>query len=89
MRMRIVLSNYFTGPYSIARTTMIVGKQRMPVLLDSLHSGWQANELARDNNGLLWRTLVAWFTHNVQPSATARALYSLQYVGVAIRWSIG
>jgi carbohydrate diacid regulator len=102
VRMRIALGNYFTGPGSIARsyrtarTTMMVGKQRMPeqrsyfyqdlvlpVLLDSLRGGWQANELARplaklkrmDNNGLLRRTLVAWFSHNVQPSATARALF--------------
>lgn len=102
LRMRIALGNFFTGPGSIARsyrtarTTMMVGKQRMPevrsyfyqdlvlpVLLDSLRGGWQANELARplaklksmDNNGLLRRTLIAWFTHNVQPSATARALF--------------
>ncbi|WP_428944011.1 CdaR family transcriptional regulator [Pantoea sp. FN060301] len=102
LRMRIALGNYFTGPGSIARsyrtarTTMDVGKQRMPeqrsyfyqdlvlpVLLDSLRGGWQANELSRpllklkamDNNGLLRRTLVAWFSHNVQPSATAKALY--------------
>ncbi|MCQ8811927.1 carbohydrate diacid regulon transcriptional regulator CdaR, partial [Escherichia coli] len=58
--------NYFTGPGSIARTyrtaktTMEVGKQRMPesrcyfyqdmmlpVLLDSLRGDRQANELAR------------------------------------------
>jgi len=102
VRMRIALGNFFTGPGSIARsyrtarTTMMVGKQRMPqqrsffyqdlvlpVLLDSLRGGWQASELARplaklksmDNNGLLRRTLVAWFSHNVQPSATARALF--------------
>ena len=102
LRMRIALGNFFSGPGSIARsyrtarTTMMVGKQRMPelrsyfyqdlvlpVLLDSLRGGWQANELARplaklksmDNNGLLRRTLIAWFTHNVQPSATARALF--------------
>ena len=102
LRMRIALGNYFTGPGSIARsyrtarTTMMVGKQRMPeqrsyfyqdlvlpVLLDSLRGGWQANELARplaklknmDSNGLLRRTLIAWFSHNVQPSATARALF--------------
>lgn len=102
VRMRIALGNFFTGPGSIARswrtarTTMIVGKQRMPsqrsyfyqdlvlpVLLDSLRGGWQANELARplvklkasDSNGLLRRTLTAWFSHNVQPSATARALF--------------
>ncbi len=82
--------------YRTAHTTMLVGKQRMPeqrsyfyqdlvlpVLLDSLRGGWQANELSRplaklktmDNNGLLRRTLIAWFTHNVQPSATAKALY--------------
>ncbi len=79
-----------------ARTTMMVGKQRMPesrsyfyqdlmlpVLLDSLRGGWQANELARplarlkamDNNGLLRRTLQAWFRHNVQPLATSKALF--------------
>lgn len=102
LRMRIALGNYFTGPGSIARsyrtarTTMDVGKQRMPeqrsyfyqdlvlpVLLDSLRGGWQANELSRpllklkamDSNGLLRRTLIAWFSHNVQPSATAKALY--------------
>lgn len=82
--------------YRTARTTMAVGKQRMsgrwayyyqdlmlPVLLDSLRSGWQADELARplerlkamDGNGLLLRTLNAWFLNNVQPTATAKALY--------------
>ena len=82
--------------YRTAHTTMLVGKQRMPeqrsyfyqdlvlpVLLDSLRGGWQANELSRplaklktmDNNGLLRRTLIAWFSNNVQPSATAKALY--------------
>ncbi|KAB8306282.1 CdaR family transcriptional regulator [Erwinia endophytica] len=82
--------------YRTAHTTMVVGKQRMPeqrsyfyqdlvlpVLLDSLRGGWQANELSRplaklksmDSNGLLKRTLISWFSHNVQPSATAKALY--------------
>lgn len=82
--------------YRTAHTTMVVGKQRMPeqrsyfyqdlvlpVLLDSLRGGWQANELSlplaklksMDNNGLLRRTLVSWFSNNVQPSATAKALY--------------
>ena len=28
-----------------------------------------------DSNGLLRRTLVAWFSHNVQPSLTAKALF--------------
>ena len=102
LRFRVALGNFFTGPGSIARsyrtarTTMMVGKQRMPesrsyfyqdlmlpVLLDSLRGGWQANELARplarlkamDNNGLLRRTLQAWFRHNVQPLATSKALF--------------
>ncbi|HFN3927644.1 TPA: sugar diacid recognition domain-containing protein [Escherichia coli] len=102
LRFRVSLGNYFTGPGSIARsyrtakTTMMVGKQRMPesrcyfyqdlmlpVLLDSLRGDWQANELARplarlkamDNNGLLRRTLAAWFRHNVQPLATSKALF--------------
>ncbi|MCU5771571.1 CdaR family transcriptional regulator [Erwiniaceae bacterium BAC15a-03b] len=82
--------------YRTAHTTMLVGKQRMPdqrsyfyqdlvlpVLLDSLRGGWQANELSRplaklkalDSNGLLRRTLISWFSHNVQPSATAKALF--------------
>ncbi|MCS5931913.1 helix-turn-helix domain-containing protein [Klebsiella pneumoniae subsp. pneumoniae] len=86
----------YRPPYRTARTTMMVGKQRMPesrsyfyqdlmlpVLLDSLRGGWQANELARplarlkamDNNGLLRRTLQAWFRHNVQPLATSKALF--------------
>ncbi|MFW5405617.1 CdaR family transcriptional regulator [Pectobacterium carotovorum] len=102
LRVRLALGNYFSGPGSIARsyrtarTTMSVGKQRMPaqrcyyyqdlmlpVLLDSLRGGWQANELVRplsklkamDGNGLLRRTLGAWFRSNVQPGATAKALF--------------
>ena len=102
LRFRVALGNYFTGPGSIARsyrtarTTMMVGIQRMPesrsyfyqdlmlpVLLDSLRGGWQANELSRplmrlkamDNNGLLRRTLTAWFRNNVQPLATSKALF--------------
>ncbi|GAB2944422.1 CdaR family transcriptional regulator [Hafnia psychrotolerans] len=102
LRIRISLGNYFTGPGSIARsyrtarTTMSVGKQRMPeqrsycyqdlvlpVLLDSLRGGWQADELARplarlksmDSNGLLRRTLSSWFNNNVHPTATSKALY--------------
>ncbi|HHQ6603654.1 TPA: CdaR family transcriptional regulator [Serratia fonticola] len=102
LRVRIALGNYFIGPgslvrsYRTARTTMAVGKQRMPgswayyyqdlmlpVLLGSLRSGWQADELTRplerlkamDGNGLLLRTLNAWFLNNVQPTATAKALY--------------
>lgn len=55
----------------------------LPVLLGSLRSGWLADELARplerlkamDSNGLLLRTLNAWFLNNVQPIATAKALY--------------
>lgn len=79
-----------------ACTTMAVGKQRhpderryfypdlmLPVLLDSLRGGWQANELVRplvklkamDSNGLLRRTLIAWFRHNVPPTPTSRALF--------------
>lgn len=82
--------------YRTAKTTMMVGKQRtpdswsyfyqdlmLPVLLNSLRGGWQANELARplirlkamDNNGLLQRTLQEWFRHNVQPLATSKALF--------------
>ncbi|RLM30992.1 CdaR family transcriptional regulator [Brenneria salicis] len=102
LRIRLALGNYFPGAGSIARsyrtarTTMSVGKQRMPsqrcyfyqdlmlpVLLDSLRGGWQANELVRpltklkamDGNGLLRRTLGAWFRNNVQPGATAKTLF--------------
>ncbi len=102
LRVRIALGNFFPGPGGIARswrtarTTMAVGKQRLPdqrcyfypdlmlpVLLDSLRGGWQAGELVRplaklkamDNNGLLRRTLIAWFRHNVQPTPTSKALF--------------
>ncbi|MCS3433389.1 CdaR family transcriptional regulator [Klebsiella sp. BIGb0407] len=82
--------------YRTACTTLGVGKQRMPekrcyfyqdlvlpVLLDGLREGWQADELSRpllklkamDSNGLLLRTLVAWFNHNLQPLATSKALF--------------
>lgn len=82
--------------YRTACATLAVGKQRMPdrrsffyqdlilpVLLDSLHDGWQAEELLRplsrlkamDNHGILQRTLTAWFHNNVQPGVTAKALY--------------
>jgi carbohydrate diacid regulator len=75
---------------------MTVGKQRapqqrsycyqdlmLPVLLDGLRDGWQADELAlpmarlnaEDSSGLLRRTLAVWFAHNVQPIATAKALF--------------
>ena len=82
LRFRVSLGNYFTGPGSIARsyrtakTTMVVGKQRMP---ESRCYFYQARPLARlkamDNNGLLRRTLAAWFRHNVQPLATSKALF--------------
>lgn len=102
LKIRLALGNYFPDDggiarsYRTARTTMAVGKQRMPdqrsyfyqdmvlpVLLDSLRGGWQAYELVRplaklrgmDGNGLLRRTLDAWFANNVQPSSTAKALF--------------
>lgn len=82
--------------YRTAHTTMMVGKQHtpesrayfyqnlmLPVLLDSLRGGWQANELSRplaklkaiDNNGRLRHTLHMWFRHDVQPLATSKALF--------------
>lgn len=82
---------------------MMVGKQRMPesrsyfyqdlmlpVLLDSLRGGWQANELARplvrlkamDNNGLLRRTLQAGFV--ITCSRWRRRKHCLS---TAIRWN--
>ncbi len=88
--------NSIARSYRTAHTTMIVGKQRMPerrryfyqdlilpVLLDSLHGGWQAEELVRplaklratDSNGVLRRTLNIWFANNAQPGTTAKALF--------------
>lgn len=82
--------------YLTAKTTLAVGKRRapeqrsycyqdlmLPVLLDGLREGWQADELAlpmarlnaEDSSGLLRRTLNLWFAHNVQPVATAKALF--------------
>lgn len=55
----------------------------LPVLLNQLKEGWQKEELERpiqrlklmDNNGVLIKTLFAWFENNMQTIATARALY--------------
>nr|WP_301290636.1 CdaR family transcriptional regulator [Neisseria perflava] len=55
----------------------------LPVLLNQLKDGWQRRELERtldrlkhaDKNGLLVKTLLAWFDHNMQAAATAQALF--------------
>lgn len=55
----------------------------LPVLLNQLKDGWQKEELSRifhqlaraDKNGLLRKTLTAWFEHNMQTGATAQALH--------------
>jgi carbohydrate diacid regulator len=81
--------------YRTARTALQVGKQRtpsspaffyqdlvLPVLLDSLKGGWQADELrrslarlvAQDGNGVLRKTLKCWFANDTQAQVTARAL---------------
>jgi carbohydrate diacid regulator len=81
--------------YRVARTTLSVGKQRcpeavsfyysdlmLPVLLDGLRQGWQAEELRRplglllkhDRQGQLLRTLKSWFAHDMQTARTAKAL---------------
>lgn len=81
--------------YRTARTTLQVGKQRypdkqafyyqdliLPVLLDSLKTGWQAEELrrsiakliAQDGNGALRKTVTCWFAHGTQALNTAQAL---------------
>ena len=96
--------------YRTALSTLDVGRRRapderayfyqdlmLPVLLDSLRDGWQADELRRplqvlaahDPHGLLQRTLAVWLAHDAQPGATARALhihrntldYRLQRIG--------
>jgi carbohydrate diacid regulator len=54
----------------------------LPVLLESLRSGWQAEELMQpllrlkkqDSNAVLQRTLASWFSHQTQTTATATAL---------------
>ncbi|WP_297199589.1 sugar diacid recognition domain-containing protein [uncultured Pluralibacter sp.] len=102
LRLHLALGNFFPGEggvmrsYQTARTTIKVGKQRMPdmrcyyyqdiklpVLLDSLRAGWQAEELTRplaqlkasDGNGIFRKTLRAWFSHNQNAAETAAALY--------------
>ncbi len=65
----------------------------LPVLLDSLRGDWQANELARplarlkamDNNGLLRRTLAAWF----QVTMCNRWQRQRRCLFIVIPWSIG
>lgn len=56
---------------------------RLPVLLDGLRDGWQAQELLRplrclrmqDPHGVLIKTLHIWFRHNQQMGPTAQALF--------------
>lgn len=81
--------------YQTARTTLAVGMVRapgknvfsyhelvLPVLLDSLRHGWQAEELSRplarlcslDRDGQLRKTLLCWFRNDVRHAATAEAL---------------
>ncbi|RPD86063.1 CdaR family transcriptional regulator [Neisseria weixii] len=55
----------------------------LPVLLNQLKDGWQRRELERtlnklkqaDKNGLLTKTLLAWFNHNMHSAETANALF--------------
>lgn len=55
----------------------------LPVLLNQLKDGWQRRELERtlnklkqaDKNGLLTKTLLAWFDHNMHSAETAKALF--------------
>ncbi|ASK26636.1 CdaR family transcriptional regulator [Neisseria chenwenguii] len=55
----------------------------LPVLLNQLKDGWQRRELERtlvklkqaDKNGLLIKTLLAWFDHNMHAAATAQSLF--------------
>ncbi|PWC45835.1 sugar diacid recognition domain-containing protein [Azospirillum sp. TSO22-1] len=82
--------------YRVAKATLKVGKQRrpreaahfyadlaLPVLLDGLREGWQAEQLNETLRPLLdhnrqeqlLRTLRAWFAHGMQMSTTAQALH--------------
>lgn len=55
----------------------------LAVLLDGLREDWQAGEFSRpltklrllDSNGLLIKTLNAWYTNNVHPGITAKSLF--------------
>ncbi|QIQ20931.1 CdaR family transcriptional regulator [Zophobihabitans entericus] len=89
-------SDNIVKSYQTALATMVVGKQRMPesrnyyyqdlvlpVLLDSLSSGWQASELLNplkklklmDTHDVLIKTLRVWFKYNVHMNETSKALY--------------
>ncbi|MDO5640600.1 MAG: helix-turn-helix domain-containing protein [Neisseria sp.] len=55
----------------------------LPVLLNQLSDGWQQKELDRtinklksiDSNGVLCKTLFAWFENDMQTNNTAKALH--------------
>ncbi|EJN05748.1 sugar diacid recognition domain-containing protein [Herbaspirillum sp. YR522] len=86
-----------TASYESARHTARVGRRRepaatvfsyfelhLPVLLSSLQSGWQAEQLRQtlhklkaydQKNGVLVKTLMSWFKHNNHPALTAQALH--------------
>lgn len=81
--------------FEVARSTMKAGKIRdpqgslyvfedmvLPVLLDGLNQGWQAEELAhpledlalQDRKGQLRETLAAWYANGMRLTPTAEAL---------------
>lgn len=71
--------------YSPSQHTYAYQQLRLPVLLEALalDRSWQTGEFlqplnrlkAVDTNGLLRKTLLTWFNHNNQISATAQALF--------------
>lgn len=88
--------NHLAYSYQTAYTALMLGKQRMPevknyyyqemllpVLLNSLNSGWTASEFltplnklkSHDPSGVLQKTLRVWFKHNLQMGNTAKALH--------------
>ncbi len=89
-------NNHLAYSYQTAYTTLMIGRQRMPdvknyyyqdmplpVLLNSLNTGWTASEFliplnrlkTQDTNGVLQKTLRTWFKHNLQMGNTAKALH--------------
>lgn len=88
--------NHLAYSYQTAYTALMLGKQQipevknyyyqdmlLPVLLNSLNSGWTASEFSiplnklksQDSSGVLQKTLRAWFKHNLQMGNTAKALH--------------
>ncbi|ENY4946552.1 sugar diacid recognition domain-containing protein [Citrobacter farmeri] len=81
---RTAKASMFVGKQRMPKARCYSYQQLMlPVLLNSLKDSWQASEILspvnrlklEDKNGLLLKTLTAWFRYDLQPQRVSKALF--------------